>query len=208
MVVQNKIQGRRTQVERRESARNALLASAAELVAEQGVMQSSLAEIGMRAGYSRGLVNRHFGTKEALIDELATQCQENFTAEVTADPGQSGMELVCHSTDSYLAAFYNPTAFARAFLVMWGEGFPAASVRRVIEDADRRAKNGFIEFLGIGVRDGSIKAGVDEEAFAAALLGMLRGIAAISLVAPAEFNVKRMSDQCHFFIKAALEPAN
>lgn len=204
MVVQNKIQGRRTQVERRESARHALLAAAAEVVAEHGVQQSSLAEIGARAGYSRGLVNRHFGTKGALIEELAVQCQAKFTDEITSDPGRSGMALVCRSADSYLETFHNPTPFARAFLVMWGEAFPGASARNVIEDADRRSKAGFVEFVKIGVRDGSIKSGVDAEAFAAALLGMLRGIAAISLVAPSEFDVQRMSEQCHLFIKAAL----
>lgn len=58
---------RRTQQERRDQASAALLEAAAELVVEEGVRAVTLARVGERAGYSRGLVTHHFGGKQALL---------------------------------------------------------------------------------------------------------------------------------------------
>jgi AcrR family transcriptional regulator len=54
---------RRTQAERRAAARDRLLQAAAELIAECGLPAVTLAQVGERAGYSRGIANHHFGTK-------------------------------------------------------------------------------------------------------------------------------------------------
>lgn len=208
MVVQTKIKGRRspierrTQVERRTSAKNALLRAAAELVAEQGVRQSSLAEIGERAGYSRGLVNRHFGTKEALMEELAVRCQSTFTEGMTALSDISGREQVLRIAHLYLTAFIVPTPFAKAFLVMWGEAFPTAALKKVIQEADERAGMRIAETVKVGIADGSIRPDVDPDVFAAAMLGMLRGVAALSLVSSRKMH--RTHRQCLDFVDAAL----
>ena len=62
---------RRTQQERSSQAEKALMDAAAELFARHGVDQTSLADVGQAAGYSRGLVNHHFGTKATLVERLA-----------------------------------------------------------------------------------------------------------------------------------------
>ena len=61
------ITARRTQQERRDQAETALLNAAAELVVEEGVHSLTLARVGQRAGYSRGLVTHYFGSKQALL---------------------------------------------------------------------------------------------------------------------------------------------
>jgi hypothetical protein len=50
---------RRTQEQRRGDAEKALLDSATRLFALYGLEQTSLGEIGEKAGYSRGLANHH-----------------------------------------------------------------------------------------------------------------------------------------------------
>jgi len=60
---------RRTQEQRRTEAEQKLLQSAIELIAEQGGGPTSLAQIGDRAGFSRGIVNHHFGSRVASLDE-------------------------------------------------------------------------------------------------------------------------------------------
>src|SRR5262245_60757914 len=50
-----------------DAAREALIEAASSLFAERGYHDSSVAEIGARAGSSRGLVNHHFGSKENLL---------------------------------------------------------------------------------------------------------------------------------------------
>src|SRR2546421_53515 len=59
---------RRTQQQRRDQAETALLNAAAELAVEHGVRSLTLARVGERAGYSRGIVTHHFGSKQALLE--------------------------------------------------------------------------------------------------------------------------------------------
>src|SRR5580693_854740 len=69
---------RRTQQERSSQAEKALMDAATELFARRGVDQTSLADVGEAAGYSRGLVNHHFGTKATLVERLARRAQTDF----------------------------------------------------------------------------------------------------------------------------------
>ena len=62
---------RRTQAERRNGSEDALLAAAAELIAERGIDRSTLAGIGERAGTSRGLPTHYFIGRDGKIRDLA-----------------------------------------------------------------------------------------------------------------------------------------
>lgn len=59
--------GRRTQAERRESTRAALIGAARELFAAKGFAGAGREEIVERAGVTRGALQHHFGTKEDLF---------------------------------------------------------------------------------------------------------------------------------------------
>src|SRR4051794_2746875 len=82
---------RRTQAERRGEAEGALLEAAARLFARRGIDQTSLADIGAEAGYSRGLVNHHFGSKAALVERLTAEAQRGFAAHLP--PADAGGEI-------------------------------------------------------------------------------------------------------------------
>lgn len=69
-MTQKKIKHRRTQAERSDLAVSALRAAAMELLLESGLSGFSLVAVGDRAGYSRGIVHYHFGSKEALFADL------------------------------------------------------------------------------------------------------------------------------------------
>ena len=83
--------GRRTQAERREATRGALVAAARELFAAKGFAGAGREEIVERAGVTRGALQHHFGTKEDLF--LAV-----FEA-VEADVMQSIATAALASTD-------------------------------------------------------------------------------------------------------------
>jgi AcrR family transcriptional regulator len=71
-----------SQIERRAEAERKLLEAAMELVAERGVRAVTLAAVGERAGYSRGLVTHHFGNRQGLLDALTLELQTQFHARV------------------------------------------------------------------------------------------------------------------------------
>jgi AcrR family transcriptional regulator len=81
---------RRTQGERRTEAERRLVAAAAELVGEIGPSRVTLANVGERAGYSRGLATHHFGSKGALmqrlVDTVTVQFREAIFEEAKRNP--------------------------------------------------------------------------------------------------------------------------
>src|SRR5215471_16965613 len=60
----------RTQEQRRADAERRLVRAAAELVGEIGPAKVTLANVGERAGYSRGLATHHFGEEGAQVQRL------------------------------------------------------------------------------------------------------------------------------------------
>ena len=73
--------GRRTQAQRRAESEERLLRAFAELVVEKGVGQTSLNDIGRRAGSSHTLVLHLFGSRAALLARL-TESVERFAWEM------------------------------------------------------------------------------------------------------------------------------
>src|SRR5690349_12395535 len=91
---------RRTQKQRREEAEAALLGAAVELVDEQGVSALTLARVGERAGYSRGLVTHYFGSKQALVERLAQTAQAGFVPGLDGLP--PGLDRLLRLIDGYV----------------------------------------------------------------------------------------------------------
>ncbi|MBN6040511.1 TetR family transcriptional regulator [Amycolatopsis sp. 195334CR] len=83
----------RTQEERRSSAERAMLAAAVRLFSKRGVEQTSMADIGEEAGYSRGLANHHFGSRAELVDRLARRSQADFVTSLGDAGGNELREL-------------------------------------------------------------------------------------------------------------------
>lgn len=77
-----------------ELLRSQLLHSAARIAAEQGVQAVTLDAVAERAGVTKGGLQHHFRSKQALLDALFAQTMEQFhrdvTAEVDVDPEERG----------------------------------------------------------------------------------------------------------------------
>ncbi len=67
---------RRTQEERREATREALLRAAVALIASRGVSGASLQDVSERAGVTKGALVHHFEHKDALLDAVVDRCAE------------------------------------------------------------------------------------------------------------------------------------
>jgi AcrR family transcriptional regulator len=65
---------RRTQEERREATREALLRASVALIASRGVGGASLQEVSERAGVTKGALVHHFEHKDALLDAVVDRC--------------------------------------------------------------------------------------------------------------------------------------
>lgn len=81
---------RRTQAERSEATRGALLSAARTLFTEQGYAGTGRDEIAAAAGVTRGALYHHFASKESLFRAVVEQLEEEMTAEVATAAMRGG----------------------------------------------------------------------------------------------------------------------
>jgi AcrR family transcriptional regulator len=205
---------RRTQAQRRSESEEALLDAAAALVAERGIERASLASIGERAGSSRGLPTHHFGSKDALVARLASRAQDRVTSatydafeqrQLSRDDAPA-IEVVRITVDAYLDLFEQPSAEARALIVMWGATFPSEAAVEGMLDAQESAYTGWADTIREGQRDGSIREDVNPNSAAVVLLGLMRGVAALLLTDAERIDMADVRSTCDDWITRALAP--
>src|SRR5258706_14581310 len=107
---------RRPQAERRAQSERRLLDAATQLIAEQGFSRTTLAQIGEKAGYSRGLVNERFGSKGELVRVLADEFQSYFQYQRLEPPleHQHRLEALLITIDTYLDSGVKSAHLGRA----------------------------------------------------------------------------------------------
>lgn len=171
---------RRTQQERREHTEGALVAAAAEIVVESGVRALTLARVGERAGYSRGIVTHHFGSKQGLVDALARSIQGGFVPGLADMP--PGLERLLALVDGYLHALTGLGTANRAFLLLWAEAATASELASTFRERDRGFRADLRVDVDAGLAAGEIRADADPDAVAVAVVGQLRGIGMQRLV--------------------------
>jgi AcrR family transcriptional regulator len=177
--------GRRTQEVRRGDAERRLLAAAAELIAEIGPSRVTLANIGERAGYSRGLATHHFGSKAAMMQRLVDSVTVAFRDEVLAESASdSALDEAMGLVRAYFHTLLQPKSANRARLVLWADTVATGSpeVRTAMVASDREFRDEVAKRIERGVASGEFAESVDPSAFATVLIGMLRGIALQSML--------------------------
>lgn len=183
---------RRTQIQRRAEAQNRLLRAAAELIAERGLEAITLAAVGERAGYSRGIANHHFGTKAALIDELISQVERDFRASTEPVARVDGsIDALIEMASTFIRLTDELPVTHRAFLVLWAAAVADEELRARMGGLDEAFRDVVTLIIGRGQVRGEIDAAVDAASAAVALLGQLRGIALQRLLSPQDVDMQR-----------------
>lgn len=194
---------RRTQQERREQTERKVVAAATALVAERGSRALTLAAVGEAAGYSRGIVSHHFGSRENLLRAVMRDAQ-TFNLP---HPGESAGVWLADMVRAYLENVTNNRPASRAFLQMWGEAIATDPVLMPLyAEQDARFRRLLADKVGDGIRDGSVRADADPEAMAVFLMGLLRGIALQLISTPPPARIKEIIDEAERATRCALKP--
>jgi AcrR family transcriptional regulator len=181
---------RRTQQERRDQAEAALLNAAAELVVEEGVHSLTLARVGQRASYSRGLITHYFGSKQALLERLAQTTQSGFVAGLEGMP--PGLDRLLSLIDGYIGALSQMRMMNRAFLLLWAEAATAPELAGIFRGRDDAFRADLSEDVKAGIADGTVRPDAAADEVAVAVLGQLRGIALQRLVNSPAVDTQRL----------------
>jgi AcrR family transcriptional regulator len=176
---------RRTQEERRTEAEQRLLAAAAELIAEVGPSGITLANVGERAGYSRGLATHHFGSKGAMMQRLVDSVTYGFREQVFVE---SASDTVLDQALGLVRAYFHEFAQARpanrARLVLWADAVATGTpdIRSAMLASDRAFREELAKRIQRGQATGEFAGSVDPRAAATVIIGMLRGVALQSML--------------------------
>jgi AcrR family transcriptional regulator len=175
--------GPRTQADRRATTESRLLDAAFRIVADCGVRAVTTAAVGELAGYSRGIVNHQFGSRDGLMIRLAETAQARFTPNPR---GLRGREHILDVVDAYLTGASSDPRQARVFLRLWAAaiGDEEPSLREAFTRRDAFFREHFEHAVAEGVADGTIRHDIDPASAAVALVGLVRGIAMQAQVAP------------------------
>lgn len=175
---------RRSQHERVEESSRRLIEATIELIAEQGYERTTAADISRRAGYSRAMAHKRYGSKEALLGEIMrTDYEQWIGTEPIADA--SGMEQVLARIDNLgELADANPQ-FTRAMFVLQFEALGmGAAFRDQVTDWLKRLGDAVEAAVRGGQHDGSISADVDPQIFVDDLKSVLIGTAYLWALSP------------------------
>jgi AcrR family transcriptional regulator len=191
---------RRTQEQRRAETERRVLDAALALIARSGSRAVTLAEVGEAAGYSRGIVYHHFGSRERLLEAVVDEAQR---FDVPAYQGD-GLDHLVRIIEAYLRNVVRRTPSARAFLQLWGEAIAADPV---LAPLFARRDAGFRQFLANvvrqGVADGSIRPDANPAAAAVLIVALLRGTGLQLIAQPPVRNLPALIREATRSVRAA-----
>ena len=197
------------QVERRRASDARMLRAAMRIIAQKGAAGATLAEIGIEAGFSRGLPAERFGAKltllHALLDFMDGWFQQRVAAAVN---GKSGLEALRARLDAHIdSACASPVATAALYSLFVESLCAIPELQPRTRALSAGFHEGFRSHLEQAKRRGELRAGVDARQMAAILVGALRGLIIQSLL---EGDARRLAvhrAQIHALVNAGLSKA-
>ena len=170
---------RRTQEERTTLSDQCMMDAAIALLVESGIVGTTLAAIGDRSGYSRGLVTHRFGSKAGLLaqvhDTVAAEWILRVKLAVGGRSGVAALECVVDALYSFIEE--RPDNIRAMYLLRYASIDPGSEYRANVAKvarAQRRDVQGWIE---VGQAEGSIRNDVvpllAAELFCASVDGLL-----------------------------------
>ncbi len=169
---------RRTQAERTEASDRNMFEAAVSLINQHGATGTNLSEVGIRAGYSRGLASHRFGNKEKLFAFVVRQVGEQWLAQLKDSIGKAvGLAAVEKALDQHYAFCVEAPDTVRALYLLWFESLNTESVlSETIKNIHQRRFQDVVNWI---VHDPDISDEVKREAdviaaqFSASLVGIV-----------------------------------
>jgi len=178
---------RRTQEERTALSDERMISAAIELIVESGLEGTTLAAIGERAGYSRGLVTHRFGSKARLLahvhDTVVADWIKRVQDAVGQRTGAAALERVVDALYGFLAE--EPNEIRAMYLLRYASIDPSAEFRANVAKAHKAQRRDAQRWIEAGQKDGSVHAWVSASLAAEMFCAAVDGIIYRWLVNPA-----------------------
>ena len=173
-----KMDKRLTQAERTEISDNRMLTAAVKLIVDRGPAATSLKEVGLMAGYSRGLAGQRFGSKDNLFAFVLRQVGDAWLGQLkTATERESGLGAIHDALDQHYKFCVEAPDQVRAFYTLWFESVNAGSeLAEIIGSIHNRRHQDIVNWISANSEIGEgIKKNSDAIAaqFCASVIGIV-----------------------------------
>jgi AcrR family transcriptional regulator len=175
-----------TQAERTARSEACMIEAAIELLNTAGIQGTTLVAIGDKAGYSRGLVSHHFGSKAGLFRAVLKRITASWTADLVEALGDNtGVAAFTAAIDAHLAHVLRHPEYIRAQNILWGAALdPASEFKPNAAEFMRIQRKSVAEWVRGGQEKGEIPPQINPERIAEQYYGGLIGINSQWLVSP------------------------
>lgn len=170
--------GRMTQAERTALSDQRMFEAAISLIIDRGTQKTTLKDIGELAGYSRGLANYRFGSKEALLSELFIHFDGLWKAHLNHYIADQVSIAALNSALNALRDFLQLEAnYMRAMYILWYESLGHESeIRNKLAGHHDVYRKDATSWIQQGIDNGEIDPGVDPKQFAVQFCAFIFGI--------------------------------
>lgn len=197
-----------TQAERTAISDRAMLDAAIELVLEHGTEKTTLAMIGEKAGYSRGLATYRFGSKAGLYDTLCKSIGRNWLEYLKRGvDGKVGIDAMCAALDTVYQWVTDTPQEARVLQILHcGSASPGSEFQETSIGIHRRQLSDVVAWVQAGIRDGQIRADADPGAIAAEYVAYTSGITYLWLISAETFDFENANKAMKNYLRVTLTP--
>ncbi|WP_313802276.1 TetR/AcrR family transcriptional regulator [Sphingobium sp.] len=186
---------RRTQLERTAESDKRMLDAAMQLVHERGIHGTTLKEVGELAGYSRGLANFRFGSKEGLFSAMLTQYNQRWKQEANEFIGdRRGLEAFKGALHAVSHFVETEAQFMRSMHILYYETLASSElIQRRLAEQHQAYRKDIASMIEQGIADGVIRKNISADQIAVQFCSFVFGIVYQWLVSP-DIDVKRATE--------------
>jgi AcrR family transcriptional regulator len=170
--------GRMTQAERTALSDSRMFEAAISLINERGTQKTTLKDIGEMAGYSRGLANYRFGSKDGLMLELFAQFDARWKEHLGSYVQQkTGIQAMLAAADALRDFLKLESNYMRAMYILWYESLGHESeIRTRLADHHDVYRKDATQWITEGIASGEIDPDINAEQFAVQYCAFIFGV--------------------------------
>lgn len=182
---------RMTQAERTAVSDARMFEAAMQLLAERGTHNTTLKEIGERAGYSRGLASNRFGSKEGLFSQMVRDFNRRWAGELeNFIDGKQGLPAIIAAFSAVENFLLSNSGEMKAVYILWFESMTShGEVRQMLAIAHRAYRRDVEKWVRQGIDDGTIRPSIDPVSFAVEFAALIFGLIYQWLVNPEAIHI-------------------
>jgi AcrR family transcriptional regulator len=203
--------GRRrlTQAERSALSDTRMFNAAMQLISHHGANRTTLKDICETAGYSRGLANYRFGSKDNFLQELLKHFNHAWVDQLRVyTEDKRGLHAFMAAIDALEHFLIEHHRYMRGGYIIWYESIGGDNaIRRQLARNHRQYRHDVEHWLREGIRQGNVRADVDAVNFAVLYLTYVSGTIYQWLVAPEAMDLASAFAYFRGLARRELEPA-